>query len=98
MLISPQTLISQSKLVEKLSAKTDVGKTEVLSILRALTETINEEVLVKGCDIRIAKLGTFKRKEMAARGGRNPKTGEELQIVAKNSVKFMASSSLRQIV
>eukprot|EP00601_Ochromonadales_sp_CCMP2298_P026569 CAMPEP_0173277524 /NCGR_PEP_ID=MMETSP1143-20121109/4125_1 /TAXON_ID=483371 /ORGANISM="non described non described, Strain CCMP2298" /LENGTH=237 /DNA_ID=CAMNT_0014214619 /DNA_START=91 /DNA_END=806 /DNA_ORIENTATION=- len=90
------TVITQTKLVEKLAAKTELPKTEVLAILRALAETVNEEVLINGVDVRIAKLGTFKRKELLARKGRNPKTGEELDIMPKNSVKFMASSSLKE--
>ena len=53
-----------------------------------------EEVLVKGDDINFVGWGKFEVKETAARVGRNPKTGEEVQIPAKKVVKFKAGKGL----
>ena len=53
-----------------------------------------EEVLVKGEEINFIGWGKFEVKETAARVGRNPKTGEELQIPAKKVVKFRAGKGL----
>ena len=53
-----------------------------------------EEVLVKGEEVNFTGWGKFEVKETAARVGRNPKTGEELQILAKKVVKFKAGKGL----
>ena len=53
-----------------------------------------EEVLVKGEEINFIGWGKFEVKETAARVGRNPKTGEEVQIPAKKVVKFKAGKGL----
>ena len=53
------------------------------------------QVLVKGNEIRLREFGTFKQKKSAARLGRNPRTGEELQILASTSVGFSISSAFK---
>ena len=53
------------------------------------------QVLENGSDLRVKNLGTFKQKVTAARTGRNPKTGEELQIKAITTVAFSAASNLK---
>ena len=53
-----------------------------------------EEVLVKGDDINCVGWGKFEVRETPARTGRNPKTGEEVAILAKKVVKFKAGKGL----
>ena len=53
-----------------------------------------EEVLVNGGDINFIGWGKFEVKDTPARTGRNPKTGEEVAILAKKVVKFKAGKSL----
>jgi DNA-binding protein HU-beta len=53
-----------------------------------------EEVLVKGEEVNFTGWGKFEVKETAERVGRNPKTGEEVQISAKKVVKFKAGKGL----
>ena len=53
-----------------------------------------EEVLVKGEEINFVGWGKFEVTEKAAKKGRNPKTGEEIQIPAKKVVKFKAGKKL----
>ena len=53
-----------------------------------------EEVLVKGDDINFVGWGKFEVRETPARTGRNPKTGEEVAILAKKVVKFKAGKTL----
>ena len=53
-----------------------------------------EEVLVKGEEINFVGWGKFEVAEKAAKKGRNPKTGEEIQIPAKKVVKFKAGKKL----
>ncbi len=53
-----------------------------------------EEILVNGDDINFVGWGKFEVKETVARTGRNPKTGEEIEIPAKKVVKFKAGKGL----
>ena len=53
-----------------------------------------EEALERGEEVTLHGFGTFKVKKVAARMGRNPKTGESIKIAAKRKVKFTASKGL----
>ena len=46
----------------------------------------------------ISNFGVFSTREYAARDGRNPKTGEQVHIPAKKTVKFSASKALRNLI
>lgn len=48
--------------------------------------------------LSLVGFGTFSVKEKAAREGRNPQSGEKIQIAAKNAVKFKASKALQDAV
>lgn len=54
--------------------------------------------LKSGDDVSIAGLGIFKAKARAARTGRNPRTGESIQIAATRTPKFSASKALKDAV
>ncbi len=64
--------------------------------VRALNATINAIVKTVAKEkVQIAGFGTFETKTRAARKGRNPRTGEAMQIAASKSVTFKPSSSLK---
>lgn len=50
---------------------------------------------MNGSEIRLRDFGTFKQKNTLPRKGRNPRTGETLQILGSSSVTFSASPSLK---
>lgn len=52
------------------------------------------KALAKGEDVKLAGLGIFKVRETKSRTGRNPKTGEAIEIAAKKKVVFKASKEL----
>jgi DNA-binding protein HU-beta len=76
---------------EKLPKK--VTKEVLTSFLAAI-----EEEIVQGKKARIDKLGVLYAKERAARKGRNPQTGEEIQIPASKKIAFRAAKSLRDAI
>ena len=85
---------------ELVSAIAEVGqmtKKDAVAGLDALIEVISE-TLEKGEDIVLTGFGTFKVKERAARKGRNPQTGEEIDIPASKTVAFKAGKTLKDIV
>ena len=65
--------------------------------VEALVGTITE-ALKRGDEVRIAGFGTFETRERAARTGRNPQTGEEIQIAASTSPAFKAAAALKKQV
>jgi len=72
-----------------------VSKKDVESVLGALSDTVRDEVLKGAKEIRLRDFGTFKQKVSKPRSGRNPRTGEELQIKGSKSVGFSASASMK---
>jgi DNA-binding protein HU-beta len=69
--------------------KSDAGKA-VDAVFDAITEALK-----KGDDVRIVGFGTFAASKRAAREGRNPRTGETIQIKASNQPKFTAGKGLK---
>ena len=74
---------------------TGVSKKDVETVLTAFQAAVREQVLEGGKEIRLRDFGTFKRKESVARVGRNPRTGEELQISGSKSVSFSVSQAMK---
>ncbi len=73
------------------------SKKEAQNILDSLLGTIRD-TLKKQEDVAISGFGTFKVKQTKARIGRNPKTGEQIQIPAKKKIKFRVSKDLKSIL
>ena len=73
------------------------SKKEAQNLLDNLLGTIRD-TLKKEEDVAISGFGTFKVKRTKARIGRNPKTGEQIQIPAKKKIKFRASKDLKTIL
>ncbi len=83
-------VISKTVLVDKLADATSVSKKDVKAIVDALVETVKEEVK-KDAEIRLIGFGTFKKVHREARKGRNPRTGETMDIAASDSLAFKSS-------
>lgn len=90
----PQSL-GKTDLVDLIKDKTGMTKKDVETVIIAFTTAVRDEVLVGGKEIRLRDFGTFKQKKSAARVGRNPRTGEELQISGSTSVSFSVSQGLK---
>lgn len=80
-----------ANVVSTVSEHFGLSKSEVEKVLKQGFETIKSEVAV-GNEVSIPGFGKFSTTERAARVGRNPATGEEIQIAASTSVKFKAAS------
>ena len=66
-------------------------------IVEALFDTI-VKTMSRGEEVAITGFGTFRVVKQAARQGRNPKTGEAVQIPAKRVVKFRVAKDLKKSV
>jgi nucleoid DNA-binding protein len=83
--------------LSNISEVTGITKSETSTVVDAFISQI-ESSLQTGNDVSIVGFGTWKKKHRAARSGRNPQTGETLQIAAKNTVTFSAGKALKDSV
>lgn len=89
--------MNRSTLVTELAARTRLTAAETGAVLDALTGVL-AETLARGEEVRIPGLLTAERVHRAARAGRNPRTGEELQIAARHAVRLTPGSTLKNAV
>merc|ERR1719410_1125827 len=85
---------NKSDFISKLSDKTGLKKKDSEGALAAVVDIIQEEVAA-GKRINILGFGTFKLNYRAARKGRNPRTGEEIDIRESYSPSFSASQTFK---
>lgn len=89
--------MKKSDLVEAISAKTGVAKAQAQNIIEDVFELISD-ALAKGDKIDLRGFGTFSTRDSAARTGRNPQTGETIQIPARRVPGFKPGKELRDRV
>ena len=77
-------------LVDKVAEAAGISKKDTKAVVDALISTVTEEVK-KDAEIRLIGFGTFKKAQRAARKGRNPQTGEVIDIAASESLAFKSS-------
>lgn len=78
--------------VASVSEKTGLNKREAEESLKAVLDTLQEQVGA-GKRVNLPGFGTFTLRERAARKGRNPRTGEELDIAASKNPGFTAAKA-----
>ncbi|MBF0419631.1 MAG: HU family DNA-binding protein [Magnetococcales bacterium] len=76
---------------------TKLSQTDAEKVIKALTASI-EEALKAGNSVALAGFGTFAVSERPARKGRNPRTGQEIQIPASKTIKFKPGKTLKESV
>ena len=89
--------MNKAELITAMAAKADLTKEQSSAALAALQSVITE-TLTAGDKVAIPALGTFEVREHAARQGRNPATGETVEIAAKKVPGFKAAKALRDAV
>ena len=89
--------MTKADLTEKMASKMGSSKKDAEEALAAFLESVKETVAA-GEDVTLVGFGTFYVSKRGAREGRNPRTGETIQIEAKRNVSFRAGKSLRDAV
>ncbi|MBQ9086271.1 MAG: HU family DNA-binding protein [Clostridia bacterium] len=89
--------MNKTQLIDVVSVKTGLKKKEAEAAVNATVEAI-AEALKAGDKVQLIGFGTFEVKERAAREGRNPKTGETIQIAASKHPAFTAGKALKDSV
>jgi nucleoid DNA-binding protein len=88
--------MNKSHLIEEVAQVVDTKK-EAEEAINCIFESITN-ALKKKDTVSLAGFGTFKVNERKARTGRNPRTGEEIRIQAKNIPKFVPAKALKEAV
>jgi len=85
--------MNKGELIKALADKTGKPQTEAKAFLEAFESTV-QETLKKGGKVTLIGFGTFDVQAIAGRTGRNPRTGEPLQIKPKKKPRFKAGAEL----
>ncbi|PFI95368.1 HU family DNA-binding protein [Priestia megaterium] len=89
--------MNKAQLIDAVSIKSELTKQDSKKAVDALLETISN-TLAKEEKIQLVGFGTFEVRERAARTGRNPQTGEEMNIAASTIPAFKAGKELKESV
>ncbi|WP_299620516.1 HU family DNA-binding protein [uncultured Tenacibaculum sp.] len=89
--------MNKSELIDAMAADAGISKAAAKAALDSLTNNVTS-ALQKGDKVALVGWGTWSVSKRAARSGRNPQTGKEIQIAAKNVVKFKAGAGLSDSV
>jgi len=85
--------MTKSELISQIAENAGISKSDADKAYHAVVSAIISGLKADG-NVPMTGLGTFKVTHRAARSGRNPSTGETIQIAAKNVLKFKASKSV----
>lgn len=89
--------MNKTELIAAMAEKAAISKKDAEKTLTAFTNVV-ADTLVDGDKIAITGFGTFEVVKRAARTGRNPQTGETIEITASKSPKFKAGKALKDAV
>ncbi|MAC45933.1 MULTISPECIES: HU family DNA-binding protein [Oceanospirillum] len=89
--------MNKSELIDAIAASADIPKAAAGRALDAMIETVSES-LQKGDSVVLVGFGTFSVKERAARTGRNPQTGQPIEIKAAKVPTFKPGKALKDAV
>ena len=86
--------MTKTQLIDKIAKENELTKKQVAAVVDAVFDTMGD-ALVAGDAVQIFGFGAFAVKEKAAYTGRNPRTGEPVEIAASRKVNFSASKALK---
>jgi len=89
--------MTKADLVNGIFEKIGLSKKEAQEIIDILFGTM-KQALIEGESVKIYGFGTFNVRQKTARRGRNPKTGEDLEITPRKVITFRASNHLKAAI
>lgn len=89
--------MNKAELIEAMADSADISKAAATRALDGMVDAITA-AMKEGDQVSLVGFGTFSVKERAARQGRNPQTGETIQIKASNIPSFKAGKALKDAV
>jgi len=89
--------VNKNDLIAAVAEISELGKAEAGKSVDAVLEAVSK-ALASGDDVRLVGFGTFSVADRKASEGRNPRTGETIQIAASKQPKFKAGKALKDAV
>ncbi|HHY41591.1 MAG TPA: HU family DNA-binding protein [Thermoanaerobacterales bacterium] len=89
--------MNKAELISVMAEKSGLTKKDTEKALNSFIEAV-EEALVNGDKVQLVGFGTFEVRERSARKGRNPQTGEEIDIPAASVPAFKAGKALKDSI
>jgi len=89
--------VNKSELIDAVAEGADISKAAAARAVDAMTGAISDS-LKSGDQVNLVGFGTFLIRERAARTGRNPRTGETINIAASKVPSFKAGKALKDAV
>ncbi|WP_308188324.1 HU family DNA-binding protein [Nocardioides sp. R-C-SC26] len=89
--------MNKKQLIEAIADRADAPHGTVEAVIAAFGDVVGE-ALKSGDAVTLAGFGTFEARSRAARTGRNPQTGEEIQIAASTAPAFKPAAALKRVV
>ncbi|MEW6675362.1 MAG: integration host factor subunit alpha [Nitrospirota bacterium] len=86
--------MTKAELVDIIFEKVGLSKKEAKDIIEILFNTM-KQTFAEGESIKISRFGTFNVRRKMARRGRNPRTGEDLEITPRKVITFRPSNHLK---
>jgi DNA-binding protein HU-beta len=87
--------MNKSELIAKVAETSELSKKDATKAVEAVFEAISE-ALQSGDKVQLVGFGNFEVRERSARKGRNPQTGEEIEISASKVPSFRPGKQLRE--
>jgi DNA-binding protein HU-beta len=89
--------VTKTEFIDEVAERAGLSKKDASAAVDAVLETI-EGALKRGSDVTFSGFGKFSVSARSAREGRNPATGEKIQIAASKVPKFSAGAALKKAV
>jgi len=89
--------MNKTELIDSAAESSGLSKSEISKALESILDGISGAVQ-QGDKVSLSGFGTFERRERAARTGRNPQTGEELQVAASKAPAFKPAKAFKDAV
>lgn len=86
--------MTKADMADAIFEKVGLSKKEAQDIIEIIFDTL-KQTFKEGESIKVSGFGTFHVRKKAARRGRNPKTGEDLEIAPRKVITFRASNKLK---
>ena len=88
--------MNKTELIAEIAEKAGLSKKDSEAAVKAFVDAVSES-LKKGDKVQLVGFGTFEVSERPARTGRNPQTGETIEIAASRTPKFKAGKALKDM-
>jgi len=90
--------MTKAELVEKMATDAGISKVAASTALNSFIDGVTKALKKKDGKVTLVGFGTFAKKHLKARNGRNPQTGETIKIKAANVVRFKAGKALKDAI